>query len=134
MKLKKEKLKEIQLEMQSLEEAKDKYFKLANEKSKLEKEIYQAEKAYRKDELKKKLNFKDCQFAEMGVIPIEGSAYFYSEIEAKEFCQLISDRYYKIYFVKDWLGEGEYILKPDYKYDHDSEIVNLGKFIKKEQK
>lgn len=133
MKLKKEKLKEIQLEMQSLEEAKDRYFNLANEKSKLEKEIYRAEKTYRKDELELKFNFKDCQFAGMGIVPIEGSAYFYDEAEAKEFCQLISDRYYKIYFIKDWKGEGEYILKPDYKYDHDGELINLGKFIKKEE-
>ena len=68
----------------------------------------------------------------MGCSGEDGSAFFKDEEQANSLIQALrSNSNYYYAYILEWKGEGEYIVEPDWKYDHDGETVYTAYFKKK---
>jgi len=69
----------------------------------------------------------------MGCEGKNGSVYFKTKDQAEKLLSLLrkNSSYYYAYILK-WNDLGEYIVKPEWDYDHDGEIIYTAKIEKKE--
>jgi len=129
----KERYEALKKEMKELEPAKDRYFELSFEAGKLSKQITQYEKESRLNRLEYETKFKNCEFHGMGSVAENGEATFENEEQAVNLCMALSEgNYHKAYHVKDWKGPGRYDCVPQWKYDHDRDVIYSGVFVKAE--
>jgi len=123
----------IKKEREELKEYVDRDRNLSYELSDLEKTLYKNKKKQGLSRIKNLTNFKDCEFPSMGYYGVNGSCNVENEEQLKELCKQLnlSIGYGKYYYYKKYEGSGDYLLIPDWKYDHDGDIVYKGEFIKK---
>lgn len=126
-------LEELQNEMDELKPKVDKYYELSRIHNQKHKEFEKMKKRENLSRLVVDTEYEECEYAEMGSVASDGSAIFKDKEQAESllFALRNNSNYYYAYVLK-WNGEGNYIVKPDWKYDHDGDIVYTATFIKEE--
>jgi hypothetical protein len=129
----KAKIDTISFQMAELEPARNKYQELSFERGKLQEEYN--EKTYRYDllVLKMKTKYHEPEYPYMGGVAENGSANFDNQEDAEKLVKLLRQRSYTYGYLLVWDGPGEYVVEPDYKYDHDGDVIYTATF-KKETK
>ena len=75
--------------------------------------------------------FVECEYPLMGVEASNGIAHFEDQDQADELLiHLRKDASYYYAYVLEWKGPGSYIVKPEYRYDHDNEVIYTARFVK----
>jgi hypothetical protein len=124
----------LKAEMDTLKPSVDRYFEVSRQHGKL------VEERRKDDERKKRMkaiwdaSYEAPEYPSMGVAGSNGSATFKTEEQAKELVQLLvwGGSYTYGYELK-WDGPGDYVVEPDYKYDHDRDVIYTAKFRKKRE-
>ena len=126
------KLKEIEDKISELKPFVDKYYELNNEYNQKKKSFDKQKKYEELFRLKRETKYNECEYPSMGCEESNGSVEFKSKKQAESLLNALrsNSNYYYSYILK-WDGVGQYIIKPDWKYDHDKEIVYTAT-IKKE--
>jgi hypothetical protein len=123
---------EIVSQMGELKTAVDRYHTLSHKHSALSKE--HKTKAYNAElrRLEFTTNYTPPKYPEMGVEGELGSATFKNEEDAKKLVDLLRQPSYYHGYKLVWDGPGDYNVEPDYKHDHDGEVIWLATFKKAE--
>lgn len=126
-------LKDLERQMEDLKPVVDEYYTLQREYNIKKKKYEKQKKMEEFFRLKRETKYVECTYPEMGTESSNGSAYFKNENEANNLLTALrhNSSYYYAYIL-EWSGKGDYIVEPDWKYDHDGEIVYTAT-IKKER-
>jgi hypothetical protein len=83
------------------------------------------------EELLKSTNYIEPVYPDMGISGENGSCIFSSKEEAEALISiLINQSYYYGHKLK-YTGPGKYIIKPDYSFDHDGEVIYTAVYERK---
>lgn len=123
---------EIDSQMSELKAGVDLYYTLSRKHTVLHKE--HKIKAYNAElrRLDLMTNYTPPRYPEMGIEGELGSASFKNKEQAERLVELLRQPSYYHGYKLVWDGPGDYIVEPDYKYDHDGETVWLATFKKAE--
>lgn len=107
------------------------YYELSRAYTKACEAKAEREKRNRLWKLESKCSYEEPEYPSMGSPGRNGSARFTDQAEAEELVTLLRSRvrYYKAYVLK-WNGPGNYDVIPDWRYDHDREVVYTATFEK----
>jgi hypothetical protein len=127
----KAKIAELNEEMEQLEPARAKYYKLSHERSKLVDELQYLEKRSKLRKAEMRTNYIPCEYPSIGIAGANGSATFASEEQMDNLvAALNSNSSYYNHYKGIWSEPGDYIMEPDYRRDHDGDIVYTATFKK----
>lgn len=138
------KISELETELQTLkleldlirpqyEALSSRYFELSRKHTKLIEEINERKKRSRQSTLEWKCRYEEPTYPRMGESGSNGTAYFTDQAEAEELIALLCSRSYYYGYDFKWQGPGHYDVIPDWKYDHDREVIYTAIFQKAEE-
>jgi hypothetical protein len=89
-------------------------------------------KSKRLQELLKKTGYVEPEYPTMGVSGSDGVCVFSNEDEAKELIEILIWQSYTYAHDLHWTGPGTYQIIPEYKYDHDNDLIYTAVYKKEE--
>ena len=127
-------LKDMERILEEMKPVVDEYYALYNKYSEKKKVFEKMKKQETLSTLIKECKFRECEYPSMGYSAEDGEATFESKNQAESLIRALrADASYYYAYILEWSGVGKYKVVPDWKYDHDSEVVYTAKFIKEEQ-
>jgi hypothetical protein len=117
-------LKDMERQMNDLKPIVDEYYKIQRDYNLKKKEYDKQKKWENLVKLKRETSYVECTYPEMGTESSNGSVFFEDDQQANNLLNALRSNasYYYAYII-EWSGKGKYIVEPDWKYDHDGEIV-----------
>lgn len=122
---------QLKAEMEKLELGRARYYELSRLTYDLQKKLDEKEKILTLRRLSQQTSFEECQYPSMGEVGYEGVAYFLTEQVANDLIKALrTDSSYYYAYVLEWNGAGKYRVLPEFRIDHDREIVYTARFVK----
>ena len=124
-------LKDMERILEELQPVVDEYYEIQRKYNIKKSAFDKIKKGERLSNAKRECSFVDCTYPDMGCEAENGSATFSSKHQAETLINALRDNsnYYYAYLL-EWQGVGKYKVVPQWKYDHDNEIVYTARFIK----
>ena len=128
-------LNDLKKKLDDMKPIVDEYYEIQREYNQKMKTFEQNKKREELLQLKIECQFEECEYPSMGVSGFNGEANFKTKEQADNLINALRNNanYYHAYILK-WSGPGKYLVVPDWKYDHDSEVVYTAQFIKEKEK
>lgn len=127
-----ERLAYLKTEMDLLRSAVDQYHHLSFEHSKLAEKILKEDREDTLNQLISETKFIECKYPSIGWPGEIGVAEFVSEDQAQALIAILKSSDYTYGYILKWDGPGQYIVDPDFDYDHDGDVIYTATFVKAE--
>lgn len=124
-----EKIKELRAEMDALEPARARYYELSTKAHELNKEMTARKYASNLSAAIFKCSYQEPEYPRMGESGRNGSVFFKTKEDAEELITLLQ-RGYTYGYRLNWSVPGLYVVEPDWKYDHDGDVIYTATFTK----
>lgn len=127
----KERIKEIETRMDELKAAHYEYNTLSTELSDLKRKEHAKEKLTKYWAAVDKCKYVAPEYPSMGEVGNNGSAFFETVEDARQLIAVLNlNNGYSHAFDMKWTTPGWYIAEPDWRYDHDNDIIYTTIFTK----